>query len=234
LIDAGANIDAVYTARYNNERGYNQNTEERALHMIISGKQRGKSEDPKMKTNQLRVLLLLLEAGADVNAVRKELVQEHVEVESPTDDPRDGGFIPSVRCVPRRETPVHQAIRLGRPDIVRMLVSHGANPNSCQYTYGAETKSAHEMAAAAGPEMVEALQCQWAPKHHQLYAAQVRGRIFTALCIAKREKWPLDPELLHLVLYWIASPPFPCLCPVNTQKEEQVARMSARNRIAIG
>jgi len=182
----------------------------------------------------MRVLILLIEAGADVNAKRSELVQEQVDVESPTDDPRDDSFISSVRCVPRCETPIIQAIRLGHPDIVRVLVSHGANPDASPFTYGKEPpKSAHEMATAAGPEMVEALQCRWTPQHHRFYSAQVRRQIFTTLCVAKREKWPLDPELVQLICHWIASPPFPCLCPVNKQEEEEVARMSSRNRIAL-
>lgn len=187
------------------------------------------------RNNQLRLLLLLLEAGADVHARRYELVQEHVEVESPTDDPRDDRFVSSVRCVPRKESPLLLAIRVGRPDIVRMLLAFGADPSVCKYEYGKEVqKTAEQMAADAGPEMVEALTGKWEPRHHSLFPSRVRRSVFTTLCVAKRQQWHLPPELVYVIIGWLVRPPFPLIKKATTSEEaENVARMSARNRIAI-
>jgi len=178
--------------------------------MVIRAKERRGGDIDSNK--QLRLLRLLLEAGANADAPRKELVQEHLDVESPHDDPRSAGFISSVRCVPRRETPLLMAIRTGQHDVVRMLVSHGADPYASKYHYGKEVeKTALEMAIAAGPEMMDALQCKWESRYFSLFPAQVRRNIFIALCIATRQAWPLPPELLHVIFTKIASPPFPKL-----------------------
>lgn len=201
--DAKANVNAVYAARYINERGYNRNTVEIALHQVI-GSRRGKDKEKDTK-ERLRLMMLLLDAGADINNERKELVQEHVEVESPTDDPREDGYIPSVRCIPRRETPLLMAIRLGLAEEARLLVLRGAD-TSAKYHYGKETKTAEEL-AAGNEELLAALHCKWQPQYHRLYPASVRQSIFTALCVIKRQAWPLPVELVHQIFQWVATPP---------------------------
>ncbi|KAL6071212.1 hypothetical protein QOT17_006452 [Balamuthia mandrillaris] len=233
LLDAKADVNVRHTAVYHNERGYNSNTSATALHKAISAFARlpktqstssndyeNEGEDAEQAWNKkhkegLRVIALLLQAGAEIDAQRKELVQEHVEVNSPTDDPRDPAFIPSVRCVPRTETPLLQALRLGCADLVRLLVAHGAD-TSATYLYGEEApRSALQMALdfdsrgggeEKGGEMVAALRCRWEPQYSALYPEEVRARLFTTLCMAKRLAWPLPAELLHLILRWVASP----------------------------
>jgi len=186
LLDVGVDVNAVHILKGLNatDPASRRDTEETALHMAI----RNDKED------RLKVILLLLEAGANPNAQRRELVNVYS---------KEQGW----RNIPTKDTPILLAIRLNLPNIVRVLVSHGAD-TSATYHYGTEQPpvTAAERAAKAGPEMVEALRCRWEPQYHRYYPALVRQRIFTILCVAKKQKWGFDPELVLLICQWAAFP----------------------------
>jgi len=126
LLERSANPNAVDEAEIMNERGYNQNKKESCLHVAC-------------EHSDLAMVALLLASGADVNCLHKELDQQ----ESPEykrkaakakakkkimeDDPREGGYVSPVVCVPITESALHIAIRKKKPDVVEALVAAGAD-----------------------------------------------------------------------------------------------------------
>ena len=181
-----------------NEYGFNQDTQETALNQIIGKGEYnrvgddGSVEQLETRKKLLLVITLLIDLGADIDAYRKELVQE---------------FNP-MRRGPRRETAFLQVIRLRQLNLVRLFRSYGADISATYKYFDSPDKSAYELAAEAGQETLKALQCVWEPRYHSFYAAGVRQDIFVALCVAKREQWPLPREVLYMVLQWIGCPPF--------------------------
>jgi hypothetical protein len=114
LLRHGAEPNAPYTERMENERGYNQDKSVLPLHLAID---RG----------ALDLVILLLAEGADPNGIAMWL--DHVDsgVRGTTDDPRREGFESSVRCVAVRETALQRALRMRQAEIVRALLAAGAD-----------------------------------------------------------------------------------------------------------
>lgn len=194
LLDASAQVDAVASEHFNNERGYNRHTEETALHQSCA-------------KGDLAMCALLLARGADVNAIRKDLKQEHTGVDSPTDDPRDDSFVPSVRCVPIRETALHIAIQKQHVNLTTLLVCAGADASIPRNFYSGDLGDAEndwsdtsaEELCNKDAELLKALKTEWTPETHHLFPADVRASVEAALIIARRQEWPLPDTVLMRV-----------------------------------
>mmetsp|Transcript_63245 Transcript_63245/g.142239 ORF Transcript_63245/g.142239 Transcript_63245/m.142239 type:complete len:225 (-) Transcript_63245:76-750(-) len=192
LLDAGAEVDALSTSHFDNERGYNEHTEETALHQACD-------------KGDLAMVSLLLARGADVNSTRELLEQVHVDVTSPTDDPRDDDYAPSVECVPVRETALHMALRREDSDLATLLVCAGADA-ACDRVRGEEQTPCTEL-CNGNETLIKALSAEWTPESHKFFPAKVRESVEAALMIARRQKWPLPENVLFSICALAASGP---------------------------
>jgi len=192
LLDARADVDAIDSRHFANERGHNQATDETALHQACS-------------KPDLAMAALLLARGADVNLVRRDLELVALDVDSPTDDPRDPEYVRSTECVPVRETALHLALRRGDADLVVLLVCAGADI-TCHRKRGGETFSCEDL-CAGNESLLKALQTEWTPETHRLFPAKVRESVEAALQIARRQQWPLPETVLFRVCALAAGGP---------------------------
>jgi len=191
LLDAGAAVDAVASDISHNERGHHQHKEETALHQACA---RG----------DLAMVALLLARGASVDKVRLFLDQEAVLVESPTDDPREDGYVCPVRCVSVVETPAHIAIRNKNSNLLLMLVCTGADVGVARVRGDVSTSSAD--LCDGNEELLTALKAEWTPETHQFFPAEVQESVKTALLIAQRQQWPLPDAVLFKALAMATHP----------------------------
>lgn len=201
LLDAGAEVDAIASQRFDNERGYHEHKEETALHQACQACVQGSPP------GHLAMVALLLARGANVNAVRVSLDREQLEVDSPTDDPRDPDWVCSVRCLKVQETPVHIAIRQKNANLLLMLVCAGGDVSQPR-TRGDVTTSTTEM-CSDNKELLTALKAEWTPETHHLFPSQVQESLKTALLIAQRQKWSLPDAVLFKALAMATSPGSP-------------------------
>jgi len=212
LLDASADVNSVASDIFDNERGFNQHTEETALHIAC-------------RLGSVGMVALLIAKGAQLNAVRKELIQEEAGLESPTDDPREEGFVSSVVCVPVEETALHVAIGIRNTDIMTVLVCSGAH-RDIPKVRGRDAISPEEL--CGGDEaLLRALRAEWSPEQHHLFPPDVRERVKAALLIAQRQQWNL-PDTVLFQAFAMASglteatrnedqvPPPPALMRVST------------------
>lgn len=88
---------------------------------------------------------LLLQNGAHVNAVCKHIVNEQIEVESPTRDPRSHDYVSNIKNVVVRETALHSAALHGHRGVIVLLLASGADL-SIPYEYDGEKRSVLEIA----------------------------------------------------------------------------------------
>jgi ankyrin repeat protein len=153
----------------------------------------------KLVEEDCEIVRLLLNAGADVNCLQQHIDNVHIQVESPTTDPREEGYIPSVKPTLVKQSALHIAIQADRPDIVTLLLAHGADL-SAKYLYGDEVKTAWDLAATIGPHMYSALAGTWTPKNHRWYPLSFRQGVKTLLLCAQRQQWPLPKEMIHLII----------------------------------
>merc|ERR1711924_356603 len=170
--------------------GYNQHKEETALHKACA-------------EGDLPMIALLLARGANVDAVRLNLEQETLAVDSPTDDPRHLDFVCSVRCIMVKETAVHIAIRRKNTNLLLMLVCAGANIDQ-PWVRGDVTTTTAEL-CEGNEELLTALKAEWTPETHHLFPAEVQDSVKTALLIARRQKWPLPAAVLFRALAMAAT-----------------------------
>jgi len=207
LLRAGANPNAARTERYHNERGFNQNSSLTPLHLAIRRK-------------ALDLVVLLLAEGADVNAVATRLDQVDSGRTGTTDNPREDGFVPSVACVPVRETALHCALLADQPDIVRALLAAGADKSIPRVHGGAEeatdalaARLDGEQESGAGETkcggLSHALQTSsgWSPENHGLFSEKLREQVRTVLLVAKAAGWSLPEDALHHIFVALAAPP---------------------------
>lgn len=181
LLDAGADIDAVASDIFDNERGFNQNTQETALHIACA-------------RQDLAMCALLLARGANVNAVRKLLEQESSGVESTTEDPRDPDFVSSVVCIPVQETSLHIAFQQQNPHLVTMLVCAGADVTHSRRR--GDVSFMPEELSGDDTEVKKALRAEWTPETHHLFPPEVRDVVKVGLLVAQRQQWPLPDSVL--------------------------------------
>jgi ankyrin repeat protein len=191
LLDAGAEVDAVKSDVFHNERGFNEHKEETALHLACDN-------------GNLAMVALLLARGANVDAVRVSLEREQLEVASPTDDPRDPDFISSVRCVMVKETPVHIAINLKNANLLLMLVCAGADFNTPRSRDDVNTSTV--ALCNSNEELLTALKAEWSPETHHFFPPEVQESVKTAMMIARRQKWPLPDTVLFRALAMATGP----------------------------
>jgi len=124
LLEAKADVNAKYTESISNERSFDEDRRETALNSALNGIKTDRKND------SMEMIQLLLEHGVDVNYrstyLRHDPNPEYNE-EDDEDDPRDESYIPSVINIQVSFTAIHQAVLGNRPDIVALLVRHGAN-----------------------------------------------------------------------------------------------------------
>lgn len=185
LLDAGAEVDAVASDKFNNERGYNQHNEEMALHIAC-------------RKGDLAMIALLIARGANVDALRVSLDMENLDVESTTDDPRDPDYVCPVRCVKVEETAVHMAIKHQNVNLLLVLAFAGADVSKSRVRGGVATSTAS--LCNGNEELLTALKAEWTPETHHLFPVEVKDSVKTALLIAKRQQWPLPNDVLFKTL----------------------------------
>lgn len=181
LLDAGARVDDPHTERFDNERGYNEDMEQTALHVAVRG-------------GDVAMAALLIARGANVNSWRRSLEQRDSGETGETDDPREAGFVSEVVCVPIRETPLHLALRKRHDGLVTLLACAGADP-SLERADGDQRQTCEEL-CEEDVTLLRALRAEWTPETHHLFPAEVRSSVEAALMIAKRQEWPLPSNLL--------------------------------------
>mmetsp|Transcript_13049 Transcript_13049/g.26114 ORF Transcript_13049/g.26114 Transcript_13049/m.26114 type:complete len:384 (+) Transcript_13049:206-1357(+) len=192
LLRAGANVDHPYICRSNNERGYNQDLEETPLHIAV-------------QTGSLEMLLLLLAEGADPNMLAKSIA--HVPrmgpasrmEQSPTNDPREEGFLSEVRCVRVKESALHMALLKNRPDLVSALLVAGADREATR-SYGNGEQSPTSL-ANGNEELLKALNTSsgWSPENHQFFASRLREQVRAVLLVAKAKGWQMPEDALFKI-----------------------------------
>eukprot|EP00927_Polykrikos_kofoidii_P034537 TRINITY_DN2928_c0_g2_i1.p1 TRINITY_DN2928_c0_g2~~TRINITY_DN2928_c0_g2_i1.p1 ORF type:complete len:457 (+),score=90.59 TRINITY_DN2928_c0_g2_i1:102-1373(+) len=120
LLCSRAVVDAVAEEKIENERGYNRDKEETALHVAIG-------------CGHLGMVKLLLANGANVNFPRKDLdlIEREVDPsetnEEQIDDPREEGYVSPVIMKEVEETALHIAIQEKNADIVAVLIAANAD-----------------------------------------------------------------------------------------------------------
>jgi len=191
LLDAGAEVDAIASDFFHNERGHNEHKEETPLHQACA---RG----------DLAMVALLLARGANIDAVRISTAREHLDVDSPTDDPRDPDYICSVRCIKVKETPVHIAIRDKNTNLLVMLVCAGADVG--QPRVRGEVSTTTTELCSGNDELTTALKAEWTPETHHLFPPKVQESLKAAMLIARRQKWPLPDAVLFKALAMSTGP----------------------------
>ena len=90
---------------------------------------------------------MLLDKGADVNAIRTFLHQESVPKPNSAkeiDDPRQEGYHSGLITMPASETALHIAIKAGNCLVVKCLIDHNADM-SIEYQVGAEKTSVEDL-----------------------------------------------------------------------------------------
>ncbi|KAH3762845.1 hypothetical protein Pelo_5293 [Pelomyxa schiedti] len=123
LLDAGAKVDSLFVDSGQSEYGPRTNTMQTALFLACAN-------------NNLPMAQTLLERGANANLVTNHVKHENIpDTESGTDDPRDPNYVSKIRNVPVSEVALHRAIIDNRPDLVSLLILHGAD-TSPQYHEG--------------------------------------------------------------------------------------------------
>jgi len=185
LIRAGADVNACRIRQITNERGHGQDLSETPLHIAA-------------QNGSVEWCSLLLSKGADVDAVQKYLHCENVDTESPTDDPRDERFVPSVCLIRVRQSALHIAIKNGNSGLVGLLMFYKAN-KSAPYIFGDERKTVEELCTEQVNEEVkrelqDALVAEWSKDMHKFFPKSFQDSVRTTLLAAKRKKWPIDTE----------------------------------------
>lgn len=191
LIKAGADVNARKLCQIDNERGYNEDSSETPLHIAV-------------EAGSVEMCSLLLSNGANTEAEQKRLLPKRLDVESPTDDPRDPNFVPSIRMVPVCQRALHLAIKENNPDLVRLLVLHGADKKAtCTYDREElmvdELCSKQEIDEESKRKLRDALAAEWSTDTHTFFPDSFKKSVRTTLLTAKRQGWPLGPDVLSLV-----------------------------------
>eukprot|EP01112_Ceratiomyxa_fruticulosa_P020625 TRINITY_DN7085_c0_g1_i2.p1 TRINITY_DN7085_c0_g1~~TRINITY_DN7085_c0_g1_i2.p1 ORF type:complete len:352 (-),score=66.25 TRINITY_DN7085_c0_g1_i2:126-1181(-) len=170
LLENGAKTDAIHKEKMDNERGSREDRTETALHIAC-------------ESELIANVALLLRYGANVNAERKWLSNVHIEVNSPTDNPRDSAFISSVRIEPVIEYPIHIALKHQNEGLVALLSSFGADTSSI-FQYGDSSSTCVEL-CSENKGLLTALRKGWNPSIHQFYPQEVKDAIRTFLLCVK-------------------------------------------------
>merc|ERR1711907_722461 len=135
LLDAKADVNAAAVEKMHNERGYNRDMSETALHIACA-------------TGTVETVAILLQYGADIDSIRRDTKHEQRSEEEMIqdarrgcgskkskkailseidDDPRSAGYVCPVQCISIQETASHIAARRGDAGILMLLVCAGAN-----------------------------------------------------------------------------------------------------------
>merc|ERR1712045_898254 len=112
----------------------------------------------------------MLARGADVNKVREDLEQVHVETSGTTDDPREEGYESPVRCLEIAETALHLAVQQKQQVVIALLVCAGADIGKSRTRDGVETSVADLCAGDAA--LLRALEAKW-PDAKSMFSEEV-------------------------------------------------------------
>mmetsp|Transcript_100817 Transcript_100817/g.217614 ORF Transcript_100817/g.217614 Transcript_100817/m.217614 type:complete len:415 (-) Transcript_100817:63-1307(-) len=211
LLEFGADANAADALFNQNDRGYHSDRSETALHIAAAA-------------GSVPMARLLLEHRAEVDAVWRDLEQESLDVESPTDDPQD--FVCSMQCRPVYKTALHLALEGGHGELATLLVCWGADTLARTVKkkewHGACSHHGRKVHALFGvnllrPErddewtsceglcredraLLQALQAEYSEETHHLFPSQVRSMVKTVLTISMRQEWPIPEKVLFTIL----------------------------------
>ena len=138
LLEGGADPNKTCSESIHNEYGTRRETTESALHISAGGR----NDEDAAKSVEV-----LLENGADINAIRTFLHQEVIEKPNSAkdiDEPREIGFHSGLSTKSASETALHIAINSGNCLVVKCLVDHNADM-SIKYHIGDEYTSVEDL-----------------------------------------------------------------------------------------
>jgi len=199
LLDAGAEVDAVRAEKKNNfRRSIEQDAEEMPLHIACracacagdeqwdaasrTALSNGEQDDA---TSAYALVQLLLERGANVNAIRRILIGQ---------------------SLPVRETVLHIAVKAKLPNLTWLLISAGADV-SIPYQIGDDTHTVWEL-CTGDSAMRYALLHAWTPRTHHRHSRHVRAAIYTLLLVKQRLQWTFPTLVMHTIFEFVASGPW--------------------------
>lgn len=139
LLEGKADPNLKCSTVTDNEYGHRSDTHETALHICV--------ESQGKETEVEEIVKCLIDNSADVNCVKKYLVQTSIskpDYALEVDDPRDENYHSGLETFRAEETPVHFAIKTGKSLILKCLVDNGADlniPSKC----GAKETSTFEL-----------------------------------------------------------------------------------------
>jgi hypothetical protein len=199
LLDARADVDALQIEHIQNERGFNRDMEQTALHIACAAK-------------DVPMAALLLARGADPNFPRKDLDQEErprpepakkksckgkasganaksKKCRSPSppsdiDDPRSAGYVSPVICLKVEETALHIALlkKQKPPALAAMLVCVGADA-SRERRRGDVRRTPVDM-CGEDQELLQALDADWSCEEFRaLFPTEVLPDIEAAVAV---------------------------------------------------
>lgn len=116
---------------------------------------------------------MLLTCRADINAVRKDIIHEHVPEEELNaqmrskckskdvmcDDPRDPNYVCPVRCIRVQETALHIALQKQQVGLAALLACAGADANLPRHR--GETATSTQDLCGSEPPLLNALSATW-------------------------------------------------------------------------
>jgi len=184
LLDARAEVNARRQEKIYNERGYNRDMSETSLHIAC------KQGDVKMSA-------MLLAHGADINAVRKDLIVEELtnrthlksKCKKVCDDPRDPGYVCPVRCVPVNETAMHIALERKSPSLVALLACSGTDP--CVPRRKGDSATSIEELCCGDSSLMNAVAATWPlPADNQWFTEEDLVSVGAAVAASAKEGSP--------------------------------------------
>eukprot|EP00026_Physarum_polycephalum_P012834 Phypoly_transcript_13172.p1 GENE.Phypoly_transcript_13172~~Phypoly_transcript_13172.p1 ORF type:complete len:207 (+),score=21.57 Phypoly_transcript_13172:425-1045(+) len=147
--------------------------------------------------NRTDIVKLLIKQGANIDKAMELNIAQNLK-----DALQDGNEVASKwDCL----SAFHYAIINRYTDMVWILALEGTNTNIPYKEKGQEEKSVWEL-CENDASMREALQLYWSPKNHFRFPKSVRNVIVSVLLIAKRQRWPLDTELMYKIFQYTVQP----------------------------
>eukprot|EP00298_Acanthocystis_sp_HF-20_P008031 c17428_g1_i2.p1 GENE.c17428_g1_i2~~c17428_g1_i2.p1 ORF type:complete len:369 (+),score=115.36 c17428_g1_i2:48-1154(+) len=195
LLENGANVNAPQTNKMSNERGPGEDLSQTALFIACAA---------KPNKNQLKIILTLLDYGADVNAEMKYLDNVHIEVNNTTDNPRSPEYISPIKLVRVKTTALNHAIQSKNLDVVTVLLVRGADKN-IPYVYGDKKTYPIELCQENEElkQILTTVSPKWNPIYHKFQSKNIKSTVFSFLLVLKRQNWKLDNDVTHHIFSFL-------------------------------
>lgn len=189
LLDRRAGVNDMQVDKGKNAYGLIEDSQLTPLHVVCQ-----LPWSPEMQ----QIVGLLIKNGADVN-----MMGNYIEDGSPLST-----TITNVHNKPVYLTPLHIAIKSGNTELIKILISAGAN-RSISLVRGMIDTDVWEL-CGDNRILVEALKYSWSTDFHKYFPKRVRNAIFCVMLIAKRQRWGFDPPIMHhlfsfVVFNWLKS-----------------------------